>query len=548
MQAPQPIPHERAATAVTDGRLHVPALDALRLRLPRTALRPVRELLRHGVRADEGGLTRWGCPSCTPGEGAPHTSSDASSSAGAFRWTRGLHRLTRSGVSTHHRRPMQPWFGLHLPLFTFPDSPRSDCSTVSSSRHAPRSGRLQPGHRHGPPVPVPGVGALTDPMLEGWSTLAALARETSKVRLGTLVTGVTYRNPAFLAKTATTLDVISGGPRDPRSGRGLERAGARRLRYEFPPIGERMDRLDEALTIIRAMFTEDRPSFTGRHYRIVEALNVPRPIQPGGPRVMVGGGGEQRTLRIAAKHADMTHWFPLGLETLRHKSEVLERYCAEIGRDRPRSSARWPHRSSWPTPKPGVGLRRAAAARAPPARAGRYARADGRRHAPLPRRRISPDSRSTTRSTGPPTRSGHRRTASHHRGLEARSRPAGCERHWPFRVMPVWPDGAGADWSIGVMFPQAAPCHLLPEAPAGGIPHVAQRPSSAQAHPGAHRTRAPRRRTRVHRGGIRRTRDAYGATSTKVALCGVNLRSSASGERPSGRSSRPARGSRWSPS
>jgi alkanesulfonate monooxygenase SsuD/methylene tetrahydromethanopterin reductase-like flavin-dependent oxidoreductase (luciferase family) len=81
------------------------------------------------------------------------------------------------------------------------------------------------------------------------------------------------------------------------------------------------------------MFREDRPSFEGRHYRIDRALNVPRPIQPGGPKIIVGGGGEQRTLRIAAKHADMTHWFPLGFDTLKHKDEVLVRHCEEIGRD-----------------------------------------------------------------------------------------------------------------------------------------------------------------------------------------------------------------------
>ena len=171
-------------------------------------------------------------------------------------------------------------------------------------------------------------------MLEGMvCTLAALSRETTRVRLGTLVTGVTYRNPALLAKTATTLDVLSGG----RAIFGLgaawndvEHAG---YGFAFPPLRERMDRLDEALTIVRAMFTEDRPSFEGRHYRISEALNVPRPVQPKGPPILVGGGGEQRTLRIAAKHADMTHWFALGLDALRHKTDVLERHCAEIGRD-----------------------------------------------------------------------------------------------------------------------------------------------------------------------------------------------------------------------
>jgi alkanesulfonate monooxygenase SsuD/methylene tetrahydromethanopterin reductase-like flavin-dependent oxidoreductase (luciferase family) len=94
-----------------------------------------------------------------------------------------------------------------------------------------------------------------------------------------------------------------------------------------------MDRLDEALTIVRAMFTETRPSFEGRYYRIHEGLNEPRPIQRGGPPILVGGGGEQRTLRIAARHADLTHWFAIGIEALRRKTEILERYCGEIGRD-----------------------------------------------------------------------------------------------------------------------------------------------------------------------------------------------------------------------
>jgi F420-dependent oxidoreductase-like protein len=180
---------------------------------------------------------------------------------------------------------------------------------------------------------IPGVGRVDEPMLEGWSTLAALARETSRVRLGTLVTGVTYRNPALLVKQVTTLDTISGG----RAMLGLgaawndvEHAG---YGYEFPPIRERMDRLEEALTIARTMFTEERPSFAGSHYRIEAALNVPRPVQPGGPPILVGGGGEQRTLKIAAKFADLTHWFPLGLDVLRHKTEVLAGHCEAIGRD-----------------------------------------------------------------------------------------------------------------------------------------------------------------------------------------------------------------------
>ena len=190
---------------------------------------------------------------------------------------------------------MQPWFGLHLPNYTVPGTPPGGLfdAVVEQARAAEGAGfSLVTVMDH--LYQIQGVGPVTDPMLESWSTLAALARETSRVRLGTLVTGVTYRNPALLAKTATTLDVISGG----RAILGLgaawnddEHAG---YGFDFPPVRERMDRLDEALTIIRAMFTEDRPSFDGRHYRITEVLNVPRPVQPGGPRILVGGGGKQR--------------------------------------------------------------------------------------------------------------------------------------------------------------------------------------------------------------------------------------------------------------
>jgi F420-dependent oxidoreductase-like protein len=229
---------------------------------------------------------------------------------------------------------MSPWFGLHLPNYTFPDAPPERLfDRLVDQAHAAETAGFSLVSVMDHLYQIPGIGPVTDPMLEGWSTLAALARETTSVRLGTLVTGVTYRNPALLAKTATTLDVISGGRAILGIGAAWNEEEHLGYGFEFPPIRERMDRLDEALTIIRAMFTEDRPSFSGTHYQIEGARNVPRPIQPGGPPILVGGGGEQRTLRIAAKFADMTHWFPLGLETLRHKNEVLEGYCQAIGRD-----------------------------------------------------------------------------------------------------------------------------------------------------------------------------------------------------------------------
>ena len=229
---------------------------------------------------------------------------------------------------------MSVWFGFHLPSYTHPEIPpdRLFEGVVTQARAAEDAGfSLVTVMDH--LYQIPGVGAVTEPMLEGWMTLAALARETSRVRLGTLVTGVTYRNPALLAKEATTLDVISGG----RAIFGLgaawndvEHAG---YGYDFPPIRERMDRLEEALAIAKAMFTEEPASFHGKHYQLDAALNEPRPVQPNGPPILIGGVGEQRTLRIAAKYADMTHWFALGIESLLHKTEVLEGYCAEIGRD-----------------------------------------------------------------------------------------------------------------------------------------------------------------------------------------------------------------------
>ncbi len=227
-----------------------------------------------------------------------------------------------------------PWFSLHLPNYTFAGTPpeRLFDRVVEQARAAEAAGFAQVtvmDHLN----QIPGIGPQSDPMLESWSVLSALARETRSVRLGPQVSGVTYRNPALLAKLATTLDTISGGRAMIGLGAAWFEQEHRAFGFAFPPIGERMDRLDEALTIVKAMFTQDRPSFTGRYYRIDEALNVPRPVQPGGPRIVVGGMGEQRTLKIAATHADATHWFPVGLETLRRKTDVLARYCEAIGRD-----------------------------------------------------------------------------------------------------------------------------------------------------------------------------------------------------------------------
>ena len=229
---------------------------------------------------------------------------------------------------------MTPLFGFHMPNFSFPDLPpeRLFDRVVELAQAAESAGfDLITVMDHFYQISI--VAPETEPMLEAYATLAALAQVTSRVRLGTLVSGVTYRNPALLAKTVTTLDTISRGRAVFGIGAAWNDAEHVGYGFEFPPIGLRMDRLGEALAIAKRMFTEERPSFSGRYYRIERALNVPRPLQAGGPPILVGGGGEQRTLRLAAEYADLTHWFVPTPEDFMRKLDVLEAHCRAVGRD-----------------------------------------------------------------------------------------------------------------------------------------------------------------------------------------------------------------------
>ncbi len=228
---------------------------------------------------------------------------------------------------------MAPIFGFHMPNYTFPDTPpeRLFERVVELATAAERTGfDMVTVMDHFYQIGV--VGPEADPMLEAYTTLGALAARTTRVALATMVTGVTYRNPALLAKEVTTLDVISKGRAVLGIGAAWNEAEHQGYGFEFPPIRERLNRLEEALQICRAMFREERPSFQGRYYSIERALNSPRPIQPGGPRIMVGGGGEQRTLRLVARYADISNFFGEE-EDLRRKNELIDRYCEEIGRD-----------------------------------------------------------------------------------------------------------------------------------------------------------------------------------------------------------------------
>jgi F420-dependent oxidoreductase-like protein len=179
---------------------------------------------------------------------------------------------------------------------------------------------------------IPGIGDSDEPMFEAYTLLGGLAARTRRARLGAMVTGVTYRNPALLAKEVTALDVLSGGRAVLGIGAAWFGAEHDAMGFDFPPLGERFDRLVEALIICRSMFTQDAPSYEGRYYRIAGAVNRPRPVQPGGPPILVGGSGERRTLRIVAERADACNLFG-DAATIRHKLDVLARHCDEVERD-----------------------------------------------------------------------------------------------------------------------------------------------------------------------------------------------------------------------
>ena len=208
---------------------------------------------------------------------------------------------------------MRPFFGYHMPSFTFAGTPDSKLfdRVVELAQSAEAAGfDLVTVMDHF--YQIGAVASEEEPMLEAYTALGGIAARTERVMLGTMVTGVTYRNPAMLAKTVTTLDIVS-------KGRAMLGIGAAWNETEHAGYG-------------KAMFTQERPSFEGRYYRIDRALNRPRPIQAGGPKIMVGGGGEKRTLKAAARFADITNWFGT-LEEAAAKLAVLARHCEAIGRD-----------------------------------------------------------------------------------------------------------------------------------------------------------------------------------------------------------------------
>lgn len=176
-------------------------------------------------------------------------------------------------------------------------------------------------------------GDPSEPCLEGWMLLPALAIEAPRLRLGVLVTGNTYRHPAVLANMAATVDQVSDGRLELGLGAGWYEVEHEAYGIPLPPLKERFDRFEEACEVIHLLLTEEEVDFDGRHYRLRNARCEPKPLQRPRPPVVIGGKGERRTLRITARFAD--EWnFPGGEpDELRHKVEVLHAHCADLGRD-----------------------------------------------------------------------------------------------------------------------------------------------------------------------------------------------------------------------
>lgn len=171
-----------------------------------------------------------------------------------------------------------------------------------------------------------------DEMLEGYTALGYIAAVTSRVKIGTLVAGVTYRHPALLVKTATTLDVLSEG----RAFFGVGAAWYERehhaLGVRFPPLKERFERLEETLQIAQQMWSDNDGPYAGQHYQLAETICVPQPVQSHVP-VLIGGSGEQKTLRMVAQYADISNLIVADADVLAHKLEVLRGHCDALGRD-----------------------------------------------------------------------------------------------------------------------------------------------------------------------------------------------------------------------
>ena len=228
------------------------------------------------------------------------------------------------------RAPFQ--LDLHVPNFNWPDTPPKaffnklvDIATTAESSGFSSISMMDHLHQ------IPPVGPPENWMMEGNTILAALAARTSSIHLGLLVGGVTYRNPAIVAKLTTTIDIISGGRAVLGLGAAWFEEEHKAYGFDFPPLKERFERLEDALQICRMMFTQDVTTFQGKHYRVEAAFNNPKPIRGDIP-ILIGGSGERKTLRMVAQYADGSNLFG-DVERVKHLLGVLEGHCETVGRD-----------------------------------------------------------------------------------------------------------------------------------------------------------------------------------------------------------------------
>ena len=223
--------------------------------------------------------------------------------------------------------------GIHFMNFTTPDGPRSLRATIGDTAVAAEEAGVDWFTAMDHWFQMEQFAPAHAPMLEGYSVLSFVAAKTEKLRLGLLVTGVTYRHPGLLAKTVTTLDVLSGG----RAMLGIGAAWYERehlaLGVPYPPVAERFERLEEALQICEQMWSDDEGPYNGAYYQLAETICVPRPLQSPRPPILIGGGGEKKTLRLVAQYADACNLFATTPEEIKRKLDILRGHCDALGRD-----------------------------------------------------------------------------------------------------------------------------------------------------------------------------------------------------------------------
>ena len=223
--------------------------------------------------------------------------------------------------------------GLQVNAFSWPDAPQSTGRTFRRIAVDAESSGLYSLWVMDHFFQISMIGAPELDMLEGWSALAFAAGATEKIKLGTLVTGVTYRYPGVLIKTATTLDVLSGGRAYLGIGAAWNEEEHRGLGVPYPSLKERFERLEEVLQLAHQMWKDDESPFVGKHYQLDRPLNHPQPVGSPHPPILIGGTGEKKTLRLVAQYADACNLFEMPLPMIKAKLEVLQQHCADVGRD-----------------------------------------------------------------------------------------------------------------------------------------------------------------------------------------------------------------------